>query len=134
MKEEMEIDYSNYWKGTLIPMLNQLRAMISKGFQFDSTIMVSNSRKPRDHNGHELPDNLSHPENDRNYFVMLNPTLPVKLEGTVQLKIVVKQEVTMNPEFPAPHRLGYGLEVAQLAPEVTQLAPEAEKNTESSSN
>jgi len=129
----MESDYSNYWKGTFVPILNQLRSMIAEGFQFDSTIVVSNSRKPRDNNGHELPDNLSDPENDGNSFIMKNPILPGKQEVGVQPEVVVnpavvvKEEVTPNPEFPAPHGLGYGPEVAQPAPEV-ETSEESSRN------
>ncbi len=87
---------------------------------------MSNSRKPRDNNGHELPDNLSDPENHGNYFIMKNPVMPGKQEVGVQQAVVVKEEVTPNPEFPAPH-LAYG-------PEVAQIAPDVEANTENSRN
>jgi hypothetical protein len=68
---------------------------------------------------------LSDPENDGNYFVMKNPVMPGKQEVGVQ-PAVVKEEVTPNPEFPAPH-LAYG-------PEVAQIAPDVEANAEASRN
>ena len=56
-----------------MPTVRQLQSMLEAGYKFEATILVTSSRKPRNSNGKELPDDLSDPENRGNYFMIRNP-------------------------------------------------------------
>jgi hypothetical protein len=50
----MANDYKNYWNGSFVPTMNQLKNMTDAGYKFDADVLVSNTRKPRTNGGKEL--------------------------------------------------------------------------------
>ena len=53
--QKMSICYDKMQDGSFVPTERQLKMMMDHGFKFPRLILVSLPRKPRDHQGQELP-------------------------------------------------------------------------------
>ncbi len=75
LNAKMSRDFENFLVGKFAPTYRQLLSMLKAGYTFPPKVLISKSRKPRNSQGHEIPDDLTKPFDTEKYVYVENPSL-----------------------------------------------------------